>query len=106
LKDLSDPLDQVVHRERSGQTVFVILVSERHVDHNAELLSTGASSDLLVGQVYWRRDRKAATNFCHCLLLAAAATQGGAGARRSWSSDLGRFLVIFVHWLQAKKGQM
>jgi hypothetical protein len=28
-------LDQEVHRERSGQTVFIILVSERQVDHGA-----------------------------------------------------------------------
>jgi hypothetical protein len=35
LGDLSDPLDQEVHRERSGQTVFIILVSERQVDHGA-----------------------------------------------------------------------
>jgi hypothetical protein len=35
LEDLLDPLDQEVHRERSGQTVFIILVSERQVDHGA-----------------------------------------------------------------------
>jgi hypothetical protein len=35
LEDLLDPLDQEVHHERSGQTVFIILVSERQVDHGA-----------------------------------------------------------------------
>jgi hypothetical protein len=34
-KILSDPLDKEVHRERLGQTVFIILVSERQVDHDA-----------------------------------------------------------------------
>jgi hypothetical protein len=34
LEDLLDPLEQEVHRETSGQTVFIILVSERQVDHN------------------------------------------------------------------------
>jgi hypothetical protein len=87
-----------VHRERSGQTIFIILVSEHQVDHGAELLSTGGSSDLLVGEVCWRRDRKAVRNFLS--LLAVAATQA---AWRLWSSDLGRFPVIFVHWLQANK---
>jgi hypothetical protein len=33
LGDLSDPLDQEVHRERSGQTVFIIFLSDYWVDH-------------------------------------------------------------------------
>jgi hypothetical protein len=34
-KILSDPLDQEVHRERSGQTIRIILVSDHQVDHGA-----------------------------------------------------------------------
>jgi hypothetical protein len=32
---LGDLSDQEVHRERSGQTIRIILVSERQVDHGA-----------------------------------------------------------------------
>jgi hypothetical protein len=35
LGDSLDRLDQEVHRERSGQIFFIILVSERQVDHGA-----------------------------------------------------------------------
>jgi hypothetical protein len=52
-KILSDLLDQEVHRERSGQTVFIILVSEPRVHHGAELYSTDGLLDLLVGKICW-----------------------------------------------------
>jgi hypothetical protein len=48
-KILLDPLDQEVHRERSGQTVFIILVSERQVDHGAN--GVDADSDRRIGGV-------------------------------------------------------
>jgi hypothetical protein len=52
-KILSDPLDQEVHRERSGQTVFIILASERQVDHDAvvfvELIFHRLSNEYLDG---------------------------------------------------------
>jgi hypothetical protein len=52
-KILSDPLDQEVHRERSGQTIFIILVSERQIDHDVvvfiELIFHRLSDDYLDG---------------------------------------------------------
>jgi hypothetical protein len=51
LEDLLDPLDQEVHRERSGQTVFIILVSERQIDHDAVVVIAQTHSDQLVDGV-------------------------------------------------------
>jgi hypothetical protein len=62
LGELSDPLDQEVHRERSGQTVFIILVSERQVDHDAGVVDVVRRINDLLGddmlvEIDFRPDR-------------------------------------------------
>jgi hypothetical protein len=52
LEDLSDPLDQKVHHEKSGQTVFINLVLERQVDHGAIEVSIVRLIIDLLGDVF------------------------------------------------------
>jgi hypothetical protein len=50
-------LDQKVHHERSGQTVFIILVSEHQVDHDAVVVVACTRGDWFVGVLDMYADR-------------------------------------------------
>jgi hypothetical protein len=51
LGELLDPLDQEVHHERSGQTLFIILVPEHHVEHDA-IAGVGLMFDLVGDELF------------------------------------------------------
>jgi hypothetical protein len=99
-KILSDLLDQKVHRERSGQTPFIILVSERQVDHGAVTFVEPISSDMLAViewalqqfiKFWWQPIRKG-KSVCKIRSVIASGTEGtGRNLYRiggsSWSSD-------------------
>jgi hypothetical protein len=44
-------LDQEVHHERSGQTLFIILVPEHHVEHDA-IAGVGLMFDLVGDELF------------------------------------------------------